>query len=135
MGDHVTTDVELPMVGWECRYCGEPYNSRTRPGLRYCRCGRETIWELPDDRIDMYRDRLDALSVGDECVVVPEHGAALVGTVTDVRDDGYITLGGTSDSDRGTVRVIDIDALDLYRRGDDRDPGDSIIYVETNDTT
>jgi len=90
--------VELPMRGWECRNCEEPYNSRQMPNQEMCSaCARETIWKLPDRAAFEIFTNLSCAVEGDQIKVFPDRAAAMVGTVTDVQK-GMVVLDGERDS-------------------------------------
>lgn len=116
----LSPDVELPMVGWECDKCGEPYNSRTEPDLRFCgACGDEVIWQLPEMRTDMYQQRLRATSVSDVITVVPHHGVSFRAPVVESEEGARIVEGEQLTVARDTETVVE----------------DDIYYVTIEETT
>lgn len=123
MVELVYTIEDVPMIGWECRNCSEPFNSRLKPDVRFCgACGEETVWVLPDDVLDEYRERLLSCSRGDRLLVALERGAPIRGEVMFVTDN-KVRIGGADD------RWIDVGELELYQDRQMIGTGDDVHYV------
>lgn len=117
--------VDVPMIGWECDNCGEPYNSRRPPQQDMCSaCRRECIWELPKDVIGRYYQELWGAQEGDELIVCATGPAPLQGEIINIGGNhDVIWFGPQSDS-----RMVDVEDLRLHKDPDDY--GHEIYYVE-----
>jgi hypothetical protein len=127
----LTHEISLPMRGWECGNCGEPYNSERQPNQHMCMaCREETIWELPQEARAEITDRLANANEGDEVAIVPDHAGSMKGIVTET-EEGRLVLDGDGD---GPVIAYDTgdepETPKLSKFGEDPDLGDDIFHVE-----
>lgn len=132
----LTREISLPMRGWECDNCSEPFNSKSKPDQHMCAaCRRETVWKLPGDARAEITDRLANATEGDQIAFVPDRAASLKGIVSEA-SDGTILLDKGSDDPRIIEYETDVDSDEdpstprLFNPTKENDFGQDIYHVE-----
>lgn len=117
---------DWPRREWLCRNCGEEYSSKRQPDNKMCMaCRQETIWELPDDVTEMFRERLSSVEIGDEIAFGSDGGVPMKGRVTSIEDDAVML-----DEEDEHPRKIDINSLEAFNPEDEYPSNNKVLHVD-----